>query len=430
MDVVEIWKIAKIVLGFGALVVLALTMVAVFRFRGIWHWRRSLREEIETISREIEETAAGSRKQALALVLQTCRQVKGATSADLQELSRLMEYIRSIAACYHPDSERPELQVKIGRFLNTGRLFIARLDRILSRPGFKKLQRVKIRHIRQALDWYGRLRCNKIVRLVQRLGGTIKNIYWLRLVIIPDLFTRLAYFSNRLTVLILAKCLLTDIYLFVGKIGVDAFEDTEENYYPVADVEDLEKTLEEINLIEPPDIVIDDSQILTVRDRLVGLNRLILAAPGFADLKGAIKEAAEIIAAKYFPAADRPLEEAALGPLLKRSRSWLNTLCDSEKLPIIKKFYGVKLMTLYDMKSFSNGQLFEQIKALAIRGRDVYRLVKWPLRAYRWLKKTSPVQMTLGLGWVIVKKSFIGLVFRTSFDTACKELEDVYRQSI
>jgi len=430
MDVVQIWTIAKIGMGLGALIILVLTLAVVFRFRGIWHWRRSLRDEIEAIERGMEKAADENRKRALSLVLQTCRRVKNASSADVQELSGLMAYIRSIAACYHPESERPELQVKIGKFLNAGRLLAVRLDRVLSRPGFKHLQRAKIRHIRQSLNWYNGLRRSRIGRLFQTLGRPFKKLYWLRLVIIPDLFTWLAYFSNRLTLLVLAKCLLTDIYLFVGKICVEAFAESGGCEDLAVDVEHLEDTLEEINRLEPEKNLVDDPQLLMVRDRLAGLNRLILSAPGLSDFKGAVQEAAAIIAARHFPAAERPLEEAALGPLLKRSCSWLNTICETEKLSVINKFYGVRLMTLYDMKSISEGQIFEQIKVLAKTGRSFYRLVKWPLKIYRWVKKTSPVQITLSVGWVIVKKSFIGLAFRYSFNTACKEMEEIYRQSV
>lgn len=430
MDLLQIWEIAKICMGLGALAVLVLTLAAVLRFRGIWHWRRSLRDEIEAVARDLEETVADSRRAALTLVLQSCRRIKNASSADLQELSGLLEYMRSIAACYHSDAKRPELQIRLGKFFYVGRLLALRLDRVLNRPGFKFLQRAKIRQIRQALNWYNGLRRSKIVRWFQTVGRPFKRLYWLRLILMPDLFTWLAYFSNRLTLLVLAKCLLTDIYLFVGKICVEAFAETGEADDLSVDVELLEDTLVEIDRLEPENSVVEDPQIAMVRERLAGLNRLILSSPGLADFKEAVREAAQIIAASHFPAAERPLEEAAIGPLLRRSCSWLSTLCNTEKLPVVKNFFGIRLATLYDMKSISDGRIFEQVKALAKRGRRVYRLVKWPLRAFRWVKKTSPVKITLGVGWVIVKKSMIGLVFRYGFDTACRELEEVYRQSV
>ena len=77
MDLVEIWEITKIVMGMGALVMLALTMTAVIRFRGIWHWRRSLRDEIEAIRQDIKETDAGSRQSMSVLIEDASHPARG-----------------------------------------------------------------------------------------------------------------------------------------------------------------------------------------------------------------------------------------------------------------------------------------------------------------------------------------------------------------
>ncbi len=429
MDALAVWKIIRALFSLGAIAITTISIIAVWRLRGVLHWQRSLGNEMQHL-RESAETTGGSRRQALELVLQACQSIKTSTSMDLNQLTDLMTYIRSIAACYHRKSERPELQIKVGRALRSIRQSLDRLDQILRRPGFKKLQRIKLRHIRQSLEWYERLRHSKIVKLIRAFGDYIKSIYWLRLFIIPDVFTWLAYFSNRLTLLILTKCLMIDIYLFVGTISIDAYEITDENNNMPNDIEVIENALEEIHLLKPSEIKLDDPQILKIRDKLVGVDRMLISTPGLSDLKKSVIEAAEIIAQKYFPEAEKPLEEAALGPLLKRCQSWLYSICESKNWPVVNRFHGIRLITLFEMKSFSDTLLSEQMKVLAKMTRDVYRWIKWPLKIYRWIKRTSPVQMTLNLGWIIVKKSFINYIFRYSFDTACKELENVYSQSV
>lgn len=429
MDFIIAWKVIKVVFGLGALGIAAGSIFAVWRLRGILNWQRSLRNEMKIVMNEAE-TAQESRKQALKLIFQACQQVKESTSADIKEMTKLSGYVRSIAACYHPDSERPEQQIRIGRLLHSARQSIDRLDRILYRPGFKKLQRVRIRHIRQALEWYDRLRKNKLAELILRFYHATKNIYWLRLIVIPDPFAWLAFFSNRLTMLVLVKCLMMDIYLFIGKMSIDTYESTEGNDNLVVDFEKIENTLDEINLLKPSDVSMDDPQIFEIRDRNFGLDRILISTPDFADLKKAVWEAAEVIARRHFPDAEYPLEEAALGPLLKRSQSWLNSICESENLPFIKRLHGIKLATFYDIKSFSDSLLSEQIKVFVKKSRDVHRWIKWPLRLYRWIKKKSPMGITLTLGWVIMKKAVMNFICRYSFDTACKELENVYRQSV
>jgi len=58
---------------------------------------------------------------------------------------------------------------------------------------------------------------------------------------------------------------------------------------------------------------------------------MLISNPGLEDWKKAVGHAAKIIAGKYFPEAERPLDEAALGPLLTQSQIWIKSLCKTEK---------------------------------------------------------------------------------------------------
>ena len=423
------WTIFKGVLAVSALLLSAVGVFVLWRVRGILHWKGSLRDEFKALQKAADESH-GVRRRALEVVIENCDRIWRATSLDPGEVLRLSTYIRSIAACYHPEAEKPELRVSTGSFLNAAGALADRLELILRRPGFERLQKVRIRHIRQSYAWYQRVSQYRIVRRLYRYRTMIRNVYRLRLIILPDPFSLLAYFSNRLTMLVLTRCLLMDVYLFVGKMAVDTYDEAaSEDTGFINPVDEVEKALEALDAVAPSEPHQQDPRIREIRNRLVGINTFLFSTSGFQDWKTAVQETAEVIAAHHFPAAERPLEEAAIGPLLYCCQDWIKTLSETEKIPIVKQLHRVRLESLYNIKSITEFAFSSQALIIAKRTRDLYRWMKWPLRIYRWIKKTSPLKITIDAGWILARKGFVNLALRYTFDTACRELDAVYRQS-
>ena len=422
------WKIFKGLLAVSALLLSAVGVVAIWRVRGILHWKGSLRDEFKGLQKAAGESQ-GVRRRALEVVIESCNRIWRATSLDPWELLHLGTYIRSIACCYNPEAKKPELRVSTGSFLNAARAFADRLELILRRPGFERLQKVRIRHIRQSFVWYQRVCQYRIVRYLYRYRNMMRNVYRLRLIILPDPFSWLAYFSNRLTMLILTRCLLMDVYLFVGKMAVDTYDEAAGEDTVLHPVDEIEKALEALDAVKPSEPYQRDPRIRDIRNRLVGINNFLFSTSGFRDWKTAVQESAEVIAANYFPAAERPLEEAAIGPLLHCCQDWIRTLSETEKIPIVKQLHRVRLESLYTIKSITEFAFSSQALIIAKRTRDMYRWMKWPLRIYRWIKKTSPLKITIDAGWILARKGFVNFALRYTFDTACRELDAVYRQS-
>ena len=104
MDALMVLKIVKIVMGIGAVSLAILSSVAVWRFRGVLNWRRSLRSELKALSHEME-TDDRNRRQARKLVSNTCDQIWHSSMPDLNVLSNFSDYIRSLAACFYPEAE-------------------------------------------------------------------------------------------------------------------------------------------------------------------------------------------------------------------------------------------------------------------------------------------------------------------------------------
>jgi hypothetical protein len=428
MDWLVVWRVLKIVLASGSILLTVITIIGIWRLRGVLNWKHFLRNELKDLNKETE-TAGKARHQALELVKDRCQKAWRASSPELGEVLEISSYVRSIAGCYHKGAEKPEWRISVGRFISAAQELVHQLELILGRPGFRRIQRVRIRHIRQSFEWYEDARKNRIVQYLSRNLKSIKRAFRIRLVILPDPFSWLAYLSNRLTVLTLTRCLLVDIYLFVGKMAVDAYDDENQGNTPAAGVGELEKTLDDLDSLENFEMYIRDPQIRRIRDRLVGFHSMVTSSPGLKEWKEALVQTANIIAKKHFPESVRPLEEAALGPLLARSRVWIKSLCDADAFPIVNRLYMIRIESFFNMKSFTDSLLPKPFRSLMKKGWEMYGWMKWPLKGFRWIKTGSPIGVATGVGWAMAKRGVINLVYRRTYDMAYKELEIVYRQS-
>ncbi len=282
MDFSVAWQILRAVLAFGAMFLAVATIIAIWRFRGIINWKGTLRNELNDLNKEAE-LASEIQQQALKVVLDHCQRVWQASSPEIREILEISYYIRSIASCYYPDVEKPELCISVGRFLNSAQEVVYRLELILRRPGFQRLQRVRIRHIRKSYEWYDRLNKYWVVQYLIRYHMVIKRLFQLRLVILPDPFSWLAYFSNRLTMLTLTRCLLVDTYLFIGKIAIQAYDEENKESEFSTGINELEKTLEDLDSLKLSDLDIYDPQVQEIRNRLVGFPSIFVSSLGFED---------------------------------------------------------------------------------------------------------------------------------------------------
>jgi hypothetical protein len=85
--------------------------------------------------------------------------------------------------------------------------------------------------------------------------------------------------------------------------------------------------------------------------------------------------------------------------------------------------------TLNRAKSLSDTFLPKSAQKLVQKTLRTYGWLKWPLRTYRWAKRTSPWRIALTLGWEAAKKTAVAYLYGKMFDKACQELERVYSQS-
>jgi hypothetical protein len=425
------WSLAKICWAGVAMAACAGALLVLTRARGTLNWKKSLSAELKAL-REGAAEADPSHQQAVGVIDDHCRSILHSTSPEIAEFQALPRYLQSIAACFHPGVQRPELQVSIAAFIHGLEKSLGRFDRILRRPALARVRRARIRHINQALQWYRKITGHALYRWAVRYEGQLRRLGRLRFVFYLDPLTASAFLSNRLTLLMLVKYLLVDVYLYCGRLALEVFQgqtagEIDEDVLKA----DLENALESLDAAadQASGEQMRDPDIRRIRERFVGLAAVVTATPTLADWKTAVRDAAEVIAARHFPGSAKPLEEAAIGPLLDRSRAWIATLTKAEELLIARRFYRIRLETLYRTKNFADFLLPGLLRRFIQKAYTAYGWMKWPLKVYRWARRRSPWGIAVEIGWQAAKKACLAHLYGQTFDRACRELDTVYRLS-
>jgi len=152
----EWWYFLRALWAILALIILSAAFFIIWRVKGIFSWKRSLKMELRKLKSFAEQNSLQIQK-GVKIIEDTCGAVFQSFSPDIEELRELPLFIRSIAACFHPNSDCPELQIGIGSFLQSLEKSLNQFDLILKRPGFEKLKSINIRKIRAIRRWYLRL---------------------------------------------------------------------------------------------------------------------------------------------------------------------------------------------------------------------------------------------------------------------------------
>jgi len=423
----EWWYFLRTLWVILALIILSAAFLIIWRVKGIFSWKRSLRGELKELKSFAEQSDLPIQK-GVKIIKDICEEVFQSFSPDIEELRELPRYIRSIASCFYPDSDCPELQIGIGSFLQSLEKSLNQFDLILRRPGFKKLKSVNIRKIRDIRRWYLRLSGSVLYRWVSVHKRMIQRVVRFRIFLFLDPFSWLIYLSRHLTTLVLIKYLMADLYIFIGRLAIEAYSDADTSIQNQGE-KDLEETLEELDSLENGDEAKGDPQIQEVRNQLVGFSSMAISNPNVKKWRSAVHKAAEIISTKYFPDSDFPLEEAALGPLLESARTWAGKVSKGREHPLIRRLYRARLETIYRAKNLSDNFIPKSLQNIIKKSYKTYGWLKWPLKVFRMAKKVTPWKISLEIGWEVSKKASLAYIHGKTFDMACEELDRVYRLS-
>jgi len=421
------WWIIKLFWGGIGLGLACLLLIAVWRARGIIAWNRSLQKELKSLARGAE-TVSLDRRNGIRVIQDRCDEILYSLSPKIGDLDQLRDYVRAIAACFFPDAQHPELQVSLGYLVQCMNDSLVRFDRILQRPELNRLKSINIKTIRNLYGWSIGVMQHPSVKWYAKHRILIRRISRIRFLFFIDPFSWIFLLSRKVVVLLLIRTLVLDITVYVGKVALNAYDQghdrSEED-----DVVILEETLEDLSHVQMPPAMETDPVILEIRQDLVGFSTVMLSNPTWEKWKTAVRKAADHIARNYFPDSDTPVEEAAIGPLLYRTRSWLDTLGKGETIAIVKYAYRTRLETLFQARDVSDLILTPTVRRAMRTALGTYGWLKWPLFIYRRAKRFSLPRIAVDLGWFVGKKTILVLIHGRTFDQVCRELDWVYRIS-
>ncbi len=421
------WWLIKLFWGGIGLGLACLLLIAVWRAQGIIAWNRSLQKELKSLA-EGAETVSLNRSNGIRVIQGRCDEILHSLSPTLGDLDQLWDYVRAIAACFFPDAQRPELQVSLGYLIQCMNDSLVRFDRILQRPELNRLKSLNIKTIRNLYQWSSGVMLHPSVKWYLEHRILIRRISRIRFLLLIDPLSWIFLLSRKVVVFLLIRTLVLDITVYVGKVALNAY-DQDHDRSDEDDVAVLEETLEDLSHVQMPLAMETDPVILEIRRELVGLSTVMLSNPTWEKWKAAVRKAADHIARKYFPDSDTPVEEAAIGPLLFRTRSWLDTLGKGETIAFVRYAYRTRLETLFQARDASDLILTPTVRRAMRTALGTYGWLKWPLFIYRRAKRFSLPRMAVDLGWFVGKKTILVLIHGRTFDQVCRELDWVYRMS-
>ena len=384
-------------------VVLTMGLLLGYHLKDVALWRRELARDLLALHEKKKQRNPVAHR-ALALVEDRCRDIlsRGIPPEDL--IRELPRFLSCIAGCFYPERLNPELNIKPSRIIKILDASLRRLDIIPARPGFQHIARLSLNDIRVA----ARLRHQGF----RRIFSLTSLVFMIRI-------ARCLWF---------VRYLVTDLYLFVGCLAVDMYdEDPSERRDD--EPEQIEETLKELSGLKPAEPGIYPEEIQRIRNALVGMPKILVKEPGPEDWKQAVMEAAALIARSRFPKSRSPLYEARIGPLVSRIRMFLYTLGKGQDYPLAGKIFAIRLETLFRAKSLSQAILPPGVQNLLVKSQKTYGWMKWPLNVYLLAGRGMFWKIAADAGWFAGRKTILVLFFGRSFDKAVRELEEIYRLS-
>ena len=417
--------------GVAAIILIPFLVLVGARLFRVIRWGASLKREIKGL-KERQKEEEGCRAKAIGVVISRCESLLKNPFPDLPTEASLKEFWLDVAQAAHPEARRPELKVSIGHAITTLNRSVYRFDSLLKRPGIWRLRglriktlRVQSRRIRKVVEFAP-------VKAYFRFQKWVAGVNVLRLLLIPDPISWLIYLSGNLSLMVLSKCLLVDLTLFIGETALDFYtpvlvETPEANEVPE---EELESLFEELgDLEESISQVAKDPALAPFRKRVTGLSALLSPIPDFSLFFKTLAESAEVVAGKHFPESREPLEELRVGPILDGTRKLLSNLGKGESIPVAGKIYNLRLDTLESIKRFTDETIPGRLKELFSKGRAAYSWLKWPLMAWRLTSKGGIIKVAAGVGWRTAGKGVTLYLYGRVYDFSLQELDRVCQLS-
>jgi hypothetical protein len=412
---------------FILLIVAGLILLAGWKLRGMFHWRRSIRQELQRL-KDSGNDADEPMKAAIDLVWRRCDLLWQEASTGLSVVSDFPAFFRSIAACFHPEAEQPELMVTVGSLLYCANTISRHLREILERPVFSRLKKIRIRHLRQAIAGYQRIRNHPLIRFSIRHRMLLHHLNELRLLVLMDPLSWAIRVMNQWIYRRTLRFFLVDMTLFVGRQALMAYGEDRRLGEQMPTERQMEAALAEMEQMDKTEEPSQDPQLLAIRSRLLR-GRLWVRSPNWAQWKSAVWEVIQYKASVYFPKSDCADEEALIVVLLRETGGLLQYLAETERIGVFRRLHGVRLATLIHLGQWADSSI-ARISAKGIRQAwDIYQWANLPLTVYRMARRASPAAIAWQTGWFLLQRGMLYYGGKWLFDVLTIRIDRVYRLS-
>jgi hypothetical protein len=407
------------------IVLTALALITWWRLREVIRRYRSIRVELASLALRRDESS-GARKAAFGAVVERCTKIYRDPFPKVENLSHLVEMVREVARCYHPNVENPEYAVRCGRLLWAARRLSERTSDLLRTPGFGRLYNLRLRNIKIFYFWYLKLRRSVLLRTMIRWNGASTWILRSRLIIFPDPFSWLAFLSHKLILMSLLRCIFTDLFLAVGMLAVECYDDENSG----VDREDATPAeVSGLKWFQRHEEGYPDPRIRDIRRALPGMTDSLNLRQWGLRWRRAVERAALVFASDQFPSARNPIEEASFGALVERVSVWLLELSRVERKSAVHAIVDVRLGKVLGLRDLAEGDTALLLGKTFRSLRDIYSGIRLPVKAARWIARGSPGRVALEAGWTFAGRMIASYFFRYGFDLACREIDILYRKS-
>jgi len=409
-----------------------LLVLAALRALRVVVWAFSLTREIRALAARAE-SAPEDEAAALAVVISRCREILHSPSPDLPSFEGLHGYLTEVASAFHPGARRPELKVSVGHFIGTLNRSMDRFEKVLARPGVARLRTVRLATVKANTRRLKKIAGFPPVRLYLRFRQWVAGLNLLRFLLFPDPISLLITLSGNLSLMVLGKCLLVDLHLFVGRTALELYGATpsgEEAEPLEGDQPDsMEEALQELEGIDDTSPAAMDPALAPLRRRITGLSAFLHPTASLTTFRETVVESAELLAQGHFPDVENPLDEIRIGPLLESTRHLLKHLGKGEGVPVAGRLYRVRLDTLESARRFAEETLPHNVKEALSQGKKAYGWLKWPLTAYRLTARGGLIKVAAGLGWRTAGKGITLFLYGRLYDRSMEEVDRVCRHS-
>jgi hypothetical protein len=376
-----------------------LSLVAILYLKNVFLWRRDFFRDLENLEKNRANFDPSARR-AMGLVIEHCRDVLGGRFDSREFILDLPRRIMAVAGAFRPESEHPELETTPSRIMVSLNNSMPRYDRILRRPGFSSLSRMTFRDARDAAAFWKRQEASR---------GWIHGFRHLRS-------------------LVLLRYLAADLSLYAGCLAVDAYSPGPEGL-SVTEEGDIRETLEEISSLDPDEPAVYPGEIQRLRNSLAGMPGILVKDPTPAALLDALHGAALFISGHLFPDSGEPLLEARIGYAVSCGRSILVSIGNNNRYPVKGRILSLRLSTLLKAKRLSRAIFPKTLRDRLGNLLETYGWLKWPLRVYLVAGNGMFWRFAAEAGWFAGRKTLLALFFGRCFDSAVKEIENLYRLS-